>query len=1050
MDNTKPLGPLEAETAVWEEAGLAELAGAALDALPVAVALAVRRDGASEPELIHGNRAFEALSGRRLSPAVPCHLEDLASAARVPLQERRLRELFAAGESICEPRTIVGPDGAGTAMDCRWTPLGSSLGYAQAWSLTLTPQSPESELLSTLHATEGRLEAIFRYAPVDICLKDSEGRYVQVSRRFEDLYGVTNEQVRGKLPADMGVDDAWAEEVRRVDLEVLRTRQVRVFEERVPLPRGILEVLTVKFPLIDPAGEAIGIGTICTDITERKAAEQALVRSEQEVIRARSLLTEAVEGMTDGFVWFDNEGRLVLCNQKYRDLYPKVADALTEGALYSDLMKLAFNRDQFTVLAADERTIRERPASDPFPQHPTFRTKTSEGRWIEAHNHPLESGGFIGIRFDVTDQVAAEEALKESEQRFKDFAQSGPGGFWEMDESLRFSSFLDVQKDSAPSRPTAGEATGRTLWDLFCVDVETDEYWRTLRQDMQARRPIRDLRSAYVSPEGDRFHWRINGKPHYDRNGRFRGYRGVAEDETAEVEARQRAEAAEERLIDAIESISGGFALFDPEDRLVLCNQIYRQRAFGNGLHVFTGASFEEIARANAFNGCISNLETDEEREAWVRNRVAAHLAADSSIELSWSDNRSFLMTERRTREGGIASVSTDITELKQARERAEQADRAKTRFLAAASHDLRQPLHAIELFVAALEASSEDEETHCIIGDLREASNAAGRLLNALLDVSELESGNFEARTIDFPVQQLLDRMLRVYGPQARERSLAMRMVPSSHVIHSDPDLLERILGNLLSNAVRYTQHGRILMGCRRRRNKLRIEVWDTGQGIPEGERQRIFEEFHQLDNPARERRRGVGLGLSIVRRLANILGHEIFLRSVRGEGSMFAVELDLTGKSVELQGEAADGQEQAELRHDTTVLVIDDDQQVRRGMVRALESWGCTVKAASDYDAAADIVALEPRSIDLIIADYRLPQGYNGARAASRLRVSCGRMVPVLIVTADQGPEELQEIADQGFPALQKPVKPEALRAAIAGLLDDFAVPASDGNTF
>jgi two-component system CheB/CheR fusion protein len=295
--------------------------------------------------------------------------------------------------------------------------------------------------------------------------------------------------------------------------------------------------------------------------------------------------------------------------------------------------------------------------------------------------------------------------------------------------------------------------------------------------------------------------------------------------------------------------------------------------------------------------------------------------------------------------------------------------------------------------------------------------------------------------------VQQLLDRMLRVYGPQARERGLAMRMVPSSHVIYSDPDLLERILGNLLSNAVRYTQRGRILMGCRRRRNKLRIEVWDTGQGIPEGEHQRIFEEFHQLDNPARERRRGVGLGLSIVRRLANILGHEIFLHSVRGQGSMFAVELDLTGKSVELRGEAPDDQAQAKLRRDTTVLVIDDDHQIRRGMVRALESWGCAVKSASDFDAAAEIVASAPRDIDLIIADYRLPQGYNGARAASRLRVSCGRMVPVLIVTADQGPEELQEIADQGFPALQKPVNPDALRAAITGLLEDFGMPDSEG---
>ncbi len=1046
MDNATPLGQIAPVEEAWEEVGFAGMAGAALDSLPVAVALAVRRDGAAEPDLVRGNRAFEALTGLRPTARRPCGPGDLAAEARGPLQERRLRDSFAAGRGFAETLSIRDAGGASRVVTCQWTPLDPPSGGGRAWSLTVTPRSEDEELRRALHASEGRLAAIFDHAPVDICLKDADGRYLRVSRRFEAIYGITDEQARGKRPADLGLDDGWAERARDADLEVLETRQARVHEERIPLGVGTMDVIAVRFPLIDPNGELLGIGAISTDVTDRKAAEQALLRSEQEAARSRALLSEAIESMTDGFVWFDNEGRLVLCNAKYRELYPKLAGELKVGAHYSDLMRLAFERDQFTVLAADEESIRSRPPSDPFPTHASFRTRTSEGRWVEARNHPLEAGGFIGIRFDVTDEVAAEEALRESEQRFKDLAQSGPGGFWEMDESLRLSSFLDVQKAAGRSRPTAGEATGRTLWELFDVDIEADHYWQTLQRDLQARRPIKDLRLAYASPEGERFYWRLNGKPYYDRSGRFRGYRGVAEDETAEIRARQRAEAAEERLIDAIESISGGFALFDAEDRLVLCNQIYRGRAFGNGLFIYPGATFEEIARGNAYNDCISGLETDDDREAWVRRRVAAHRAAQGWFELTWHDGRSFLMTDRRTHDGGIASVSTDITELKAARERAEQADRAKTRFLAAASHDLRQPLHAIELFVAALEATVEDEEAHSIVGDLREASNAAGRLLNALLDVSQLESGNFGASAVEFPVQQLLDRMVRVYGSQARERGLAITMVPSSQVIHSDPNLLERILGNLLSNAVRYTASGRILLGCRRRGGKLRIEVWDTGPGIPEGERERIFEEFQQLDNAARERRRGVGLGLSIVRRLANILGHEILLHSVRGKGSMFGVELDIAGAAAERPARGGDDRSRAGVRSGTTVLVIDDDQQVRRGMVRALESWGCTVRTAGDSDAAAGIVAAAPEAVDLIIADYRLPRGCNGARAAGRLRAICGRAVPVLIVTADQGHEELREIADQGFPALQKPVNPGALRAAIAALLGDFAVPDCD----
>ncbi|WP_193370490.1 PAS domain-containing hybrid sensor histidine kinase/response regulator [Pelagibius marinus] len=1041
MDGLKRLGPEGAPTGEGESPELGQLAGDAFEHLPVAVALGLLREGACEPELLYGNGAFARLFGGRLPSVLPSHLGDLTAQARSALEQRRAAGRFTAGEAFSETLTLTVPEGGTALLSCQWVPLSLTSVEGRYWSATLSVQAPESRNEGALHSSADRLAAIFEYSPVDICLKDAQGRYLQVSKRFEELYGVTNEQVRGKLPIDMGVDPVWAEQVTCADRTVAETCKPLAYEETIPLHQGAVEGFTVKFPLIDATGELQGIGTICTDITERKEAERALARSEREAARSKALLSEAIESMTDGFVWFDSEGRLVLCNQKYCDLYPKLAGELTAGAAYSDLMKIAFDRDQFTVLAGSEEVNGDAAVAHIFRKHPTFRTKTSEGRWIEARNHPLETGGFIGIRFDVTEQVAAEDALKESEQRFKDFAQSGPGGFWEMDESLRLSSFLDVQTEAGRSRPTAGEATGRTLWGLFAADVVGDQYWRRLRRDLEGRRPIKDLRAAFVSDDGERFYWRINGKPYYDRTGRFRGYRGVAEDESAEIKARQRAEAAEERLIDAIESISGGFALFDSEDRLVLCNQTYRSRAFDQGRHIYPGATFEEIARVNAGEGCIMGLAGEDEKEDWVRRRLRAHQAADGNFEITWNDGRVYQMTERRTHDGGVASVSTDITELKRARELAEQANQAKTRFLAAASHDLRQPLHAIELFVAALEATVSDEETHSIIGDLREASNAAGRLLNAMQDVSELESGKLEGRFMQFPVQQLLDRMVRVYGPQARERGLELKMVPSSQVVFSDPNLLERILGNLLSNAVRYTPSGRVLLGCRRRRDKLRIEVWDTGLGIPEGEKQRIFEEFHQLDNPARERQRGIGLGLSIVRRLANILGHEIFLHSVRGQGSVFAVQLDQTGKSVDLSRRGA-GRRRASMKSNATVLVIDDDRQVRKGMIRALESWGCRVEAAGDYDTAADIVTAAPDAFDLIIADYRLPAACNGVRAAGRLRVLCKRMVPVLIVTADQGEEEMREITGQGFPALQKPVDPEALALAVSSLLEDFSV--------
>jgi PAS domain S-box-containing protein len=969
----------------------------ALALLPVPVAVFWLRRGELEPRLVEVNQAFGRLLGRRAEEARGRPIDALALVPRSQPQAKAAQASFVAGKAHSEHLSLRGLRGRAVEVACTWTPLPAGSGDGTYWTLTLTRNGGDEDLRRALRVSEDRLAAFFEYSPVDICLKDSEGRYLRVSRRFEELYGVTSDEVQGKLPMDIGVGDDWARQVREIDLEVLRSGQVRIYEEKVPFVTGVHECITVKFPLVGHDGMVQGVGTICTDITAHKKAERALLRSEREVARARALLAEAMESMTDGFVWFDGEGKLVMCNEQYRRLFPKVAAEFVPGASYSDLMEQAFDRDQFTVLAEGDTADKTYQASDVAQDHPTFRTKTSEGRWIEARNHPLEGGGFIGIRFDVTDRVAAEMALKESEQRFKDFAEAGPGGFWEMDESLCLSSFLDLQGCGDHPAPTASQALGCTLWDLFEPAEALDPTWAELHEVLALRLPIRNLRAVYHNEAGEQSYWRINGKPYYDGTGRFAGYRGVAEDVTAEVLARRRVEAAEARLMDAIESLSGGFALFDAQDRLVLCNETYRRRGYNDGRHIEPGITFEEVCRANFANDCVRGISTPEEVEAAVERRMAVHRSGNGSFEINWHDGQIFLMTERRTSDGGIAVVSTDITELKKARELAEQANKAKTRFLAAASHDLRQPLHAMELFIAALDECEDLGEVRCIASDLREASDAAGRLLNALLDVSELESGKLEGRFQHFPVQELLDRMLRLYGPQARERGLQLRMVASSQVIYS--------------------------------------EVWDTGVGIPEAEHNSIFEEFHQLEGPLRQRSQGIGLGLSIVRRLANILGHEVFVHSIRGKGSAFSVELDPVpleapaGGAVAAAGEAAG----------RTILVLDDDHRIRKAMVRLLESWGYQVLSAEDRATACQLASVAPERIDLVIADYRLACDCNGVEAVRDLQRLVGRPLPVLIVTADFGPTEMLTIFGADFPALRKPVSPAALQAAVAGLLDE-----------
>ena len=225
----------------------------------------------------------------------------------------------------------------------------------------------------------------------------------------------------------------------------------------------------------------------------------------------------------------------------------------------------------------------------------------------------------------------------------------------------------------------------------------------------------------------------------------------------------------------------------------------------------------------------------------------------------------------------------------------ADRANRAKSQFLAAASHDLRQPMHAMQMFIAALRDRVDDPEGQKILSNIDAVSVTTGRLLNALLDVSQLEAGDVQPQLENFPIQEVLRRVARSFVPLAQRKGLECRIVPSTLIVHSDPILLERILQNLVSNAIRYTTHGKVLIGCRRRGKQVFLEVWDTGPGIPDEQSEAIYDEFHQLDNKERDRGQGLGLGLAIVRRLADCLSHPVGHRSELGKGSGFSVSVPM-----------------------------------------------------------------------------------------------------------------------------------------------------------
>jgi signal transduction histidine kinase/ActR/RegA family two-component response regulator len=385
-----------------------------------------------------------------------------------------------------------------------------------------------------------------------------------------------------------------------------------------------------------------------------------------------------------------------------------------------------------------------------------------------------------------------------------------------------------------------------------------------------------------------------------------------------------------------------------------------------------------------------------------------------------------FALSEVERAEANLADKSRQL----------EIADRYKSHFLASASHDLRQPLHALNLFVAQLQTEKKPAERKRLASRIDAAVAAMNELFEALLDMTKLEAGILQANAAEFAMQRLLDRIETTFAALADKKGLSLRVVPCSAWVRSDPILLERILFNLVGNAVRYTARGGVVVGCRRRATQLRIDVCDTGAGIPEDQRQSIFTEFYQLTTPAADRRAGLGLGLAIVDRLGRLLGHPVQLESHLGRGSRFSVSVPLAAElrdtvplPVALQA--------ADVARGKRVMVIDDDVLVLDGMRGILQSWGCRVHTAASGAAALASVADGGAPPDLIISDLRLADGESGIEVIERLREALGAPVPAFLISGDTAPERLREASAGGYHLLQKPVSPMTLRTTLNRVL-------------
>jgi len=543
----------------------------------------------------------------------------------------------------------------------------------------------------------------------------------------------------------------------------------------------------------------------------------------------------------------------------------------------------------------------------------------------------------------------------------------------------------------------------------------------------------------------------------------------------------------QELLQSAMENLSEGISVVDGELRLVAWNRSYLEMFdYPDGL-IHIGRPIDEVLEFNARRGRMGEGDIEalvERRLHWLRQR-SPHF-----FERTGTDGRVIEIRGNPMPGGGFVTSFTDVTERKRteealreserrlteaktglekrvaertraltglneelkrevevrsrveealrvAKREADEANQSKTRFLAAASHDLLQPLNAARLFASALEQQDDlvAEQRH-LVDRLNGSLTSAEELLSALLDISRLDAGAMPTNLREFGINEILEPLHAEFSAIALERGLRFDQVDCRARVLSDPKLLRRVLQNFLSNALRYTEHGRVLLGCRRRDGHLVIQVWDTGPGIPGDQREAIFREFHRLQGTRSTRERGLGLGLAIVDRIARMLDHPITLESEPGRGTVFAIRVPL---SEDLTAACSVRTPRRPSRQDLTgltLLCIDNEPDILAGMTALVEPWGCRVLCAGDEDEVTAIVGRLDHAPDVLLADYHLDQEKNGIDLMNRLRAHYDQQIPGILITADQSETVRLEARSQGYRILHKPLRPAALRALLGRL--------------
>ncbi len=486
-----------------------------------------------------------------------------------------------------------------------------------------------------------------------------------------------------------------------------------------------------------------------------------------------------------------------------------------------------------------------------------------------------------------------------------------------------------------------------------------------------------------------------------------------------------------------------GVGIWDRDCRLIYANRLFRT------LFQLDRSSIVDLTYRRFLDRLVQSHELilANQADEWVQDQLAA-FAGETCFEQPMADGRTLEINHRPTEGGGMTTAVSDVSNvrriesaLRKSKADAETSDQAKSRFLRAANHDLRQPLATLKILIYSCIEEDDLKHRRDLLHAMDISVSIMEDLLGALLQIGQLDAGRITARITTFQLDSLVDRLRIQFAHVAREKGLDLRIVATRFAVLSDKALLERILSNIVANAIRYTDVGSVLVVCRPKGTNVVIEVRDSGRGIEAEHLTHIFDEFYQVPNARRTKRPGLGLGLNIVKRIADILGHSIRVRSEPGRGSIFSVSIPAgdvwQSELAEPEISEAKGGEFAGL----PVLLVEDDPVLQRATLELLERWGMRVLAcASVAEALASLdVASPPR---LIIADYSLGREL-GSDAVNRIRTAAGCAIPAFIMTAEVDPTVIAKIKADGLAVLIKPVSPPRLRVMMHNLI--FELPAT-----